>query len=102
MTFEAHFKRNLLLVFVNDGDGQSEADNNEIDRCVCCGEGRDPAALTPTLISDSGTAGASNLLRFPHGSDGVIRERIEILRIFALRSAGSAFVINEGANILGG
>src|SRR5436190_5602796 len=101
MTFEAHLKRNLLLIFVNDRNGQPEADDNEIDGRVCCGERRDPAALTTTLISDPGTAGASNSLGFPHGSDGVIRERIEILRIFAVRSAGSAFVINECANVRG-
>ena len=100
MTFKAHLKRNLLLVFVNDGNGQSEADNNEIDGRVCCRERRDPAALAATLISDPGAARASNSIRFPHGSDGVMCERIEILRIFAFLAAGSPFVINEGANIL--
>jgi hypothetical protein len=101
MSFEAHLKRNLLLVFVNDGDGQPETDNNEIDGRACCGERRDPAALTTALISDPGAACASNSLRFPHSRDGVICQRIEILRVFAVRSAGSAFVVNEGANILG-
>ena len=38
MTFEAHLKRDLLLVFVNDGDSQPETDNNEIDGRSCCGE----------------------------------------------------------------
>jgi len=37
MSFEVHLKGNLLLVFVNDGDGQAEADNNEIDGCAGCG-----------------------------------------------------------------
>ena len=77
MTFEAHLKRHLLLVFVNDGDGQPETDNNEIDGRACCGERRDPAALTAALISNPGTARASDSLCFSHGSDGVIRERIE-------------------------
>src|SRR6266446_65877 len=100
MTFEAHLERNLLLVFVNDGDGQSEADDNEIDRGACCRERRDPASLTAALISDPGTARTSNSLRLPHTSHGVICKRIEILRVFAFRAAGSSFVINEGANIL--
>src|SRR6266487_619935 len=101
MTFEAHLKRNLLLVFVNDGNGQSEADDNEIDGCARCGKRRDPAALTTALISNPDAARASDSPGFPHGSNGVIRERIEILRIFAVRSAGPAFVINESANVLG-
>src|SRR5436305_7365002 len=60
MTFEAHLKGNLLLVFVNDRNSQSKTDNNKIDVRVRCGERRDPAALTTTLISDPGTTGASN------------------------------------------
>ena len=101
MTFEAHLKRHLLLVFVNNGNGQPEADDNEIDGRACCGHGRDPAALTTSLISNPGTARASDSLRFSHGSDGVIRQRIEILRVFACRPPGSAFVVDECANILG-
>src|SRR5262245_46338221 len=101
MTFEAHLERNLLLVFVDDRDSQSEADNNEVDTRARCGEWRDPASLTTTLISDPGAASASNSLRFPHSRRGVICECIEILRVFACRLAGSAFVIHEGANILG-
>src|SRR5213080_3001012 len=98
MTFELHFKRNLLLVFVNDGDGQSETNNNKIDRRACCGKRRDPAALTAALISNPRAALASNSLRFSRGSDGIICESIEILRVFTFRGAGSAFVINEDAN----
>src|SRR4029453_7971327 len=101
MTFQAHLKRDLLLVFVNDGDSQPENDNNEIDRRACCGERCDPATLTAALITDPGTACSSNLPGFAQGGHGVICECIEILRIFAVRSAGSAFVINEHANILG-
>jgi hypothetical protein len=101
MAFEAHLKRNLLLVFINDGDGQTEAYDNEIDRRARCGERRDPTPLTTTLISDRGTARAGNALRFSHGSDGVICERLKILRVFAFRAAGPAFVIDEGADILG-
>src|SRR5262249_60687262 len=52
MSFEAHLKGNLLLVFVNDGDGQTEADDNEIDGRAACGEWRDPSALATALISD--------------------------------------------------
>src|SRR4029453_12266920 len=77
MTFEAHLKRNLFLVFVNDGDGQSKTDNNKIDRCAGCGERRDPASLTTALISNPGAARASYSPGFSHGSHGVICERIE-------------------------
>src|SRR6266545_3823827 len=101
MTFEAHLKRHLLLVFVNHRNGQPETDDNEIDGRACCGERRDPTALTTPLISNPGAARASDSPGFPHGSDGVIRERIEILRIFAVRSAGPPFVIDESADILG-
>src|SRR5437868_15233010 len=99
MTFELHFKRNLLLVFVNDGDGQSETNNNKIDRRACCGKRRDPAALATALISDPSAPCARNSFRFSHGRDGIICESIEILRVFTFRGAGSAFVINEGVNI---
>jgi hypothetical protein len=81
MTFEAHLKRNLLLVFVNDGDGQPKTDNNKVDRRACCGEWRDPASLTTALVSNPGAAGASNPPRFSHGGHGIICERIEILRV---------------------
>src|SRR6266480_1084561 len=101
MAFEPHLKRNLLLVFVNDGDCQPKADNNEIYGSAGCGKWRDPSALATALISDPGAAPARDSLRFSHGSDGVIRKRLEILRICALRAAGSAFVIDESANILG-
>src|SRR5262245_13439345 len=101
MTFETHLERNLLLIFVNDGDGQPEADNNEIDRRARCGERHNPPALTTALVSDPGTAPASNSPRFPHSGNGVICERIEILRVFAFRATGSPFVINVGTNILG-
>src|SRR5437773_7805728 len=101
MAFEPHFKRNLLLVFVNDGHGEAETDNNEIYGRACCGKRRDPPALTTALISDPGAPPTGNSLRFPHGSDSVIREHLEILRICPLRAAGSAFVIDESANILG-
>src|SRR5882724_5590857 len=101
VTFEAHLKRDLLLVFINDRNGQSETDNNEIDGRARCGERRNPAALATALISNPGAAPASNSLRFSHGSHGVICERIEILRVFAARSAGSAFVVDERANIFG-
>src|SRR5438552_7067576 len=101
MAFEPHFKRNLLLVFVNDGHGEAETDNHEIYGRACCGKRRDPPALTTALISDPGAPPTGDSLRFPHRSDGVIRERLEILRIGALRAAGSAFVIDESANILG-
>src|SRR4029453_1218934 len=100
MTFQAHLKRDLLLVFVNDGDSQPETDNNEIDRRGCCGEGCGPATLTAALITDPGTACSSNLPGFAHGGHRVICECIEILSIFAFRAAGPAFVINEHANIL--
>ena len=100
MTFEAHLKRDLLLVFVDNGHGQPETDNNEIDGRSYCGERCDPAALTAALISNPGAARTSNSPGVPHGSDGVIREHIEILRIFAFHAAGPAFVINEDANIL--
>src|ERR1044072_4497217 len=102
MTFEAHLKRHLLLVFVNHRNGQSETDDNEIDGRARCGDGRDPAALTTSLISNPRPAGASDSLCFSHGSDGIIRERIEILRVFACRSTGSPFVVDECANIFGG
>src|SRR5262249_35407346 len=36
MSFEAHLKGNLLLVFVNDGDCQTETDDNEIDGRAGC------------------------------------------------------------------
>src|SRR5205814_8720704 len=101
MAFEAHLQRDLLLIFINDGDGQSETDNNEIDRRTRRGERRNPAALATALISNPGAARASNSLRFSHGSHGVICECIEILRVFAVRSAGSAFVVDERANIFG-
>src|ERR1700756_1363015 len=101
MTFQAHFKRNLLLVFVNDGDGQSETNNNEIDRRACCRKRRDPAALATALISDPGAPCGRNSLRFSHGSDGVVCEFFEILRVIAGRAAGPTFIINEGTNILG-
>src|SRR5437773_12541622 len=101
MAFEPHFKRNLLLVFVNDGHGEAETNNNEIYGPACCGKRRDPPALTTALISDPGAPPTRNSLRFPHRSDGVIRERLEILRIFSLRAAGSAVVMYERANILG-
>src|SRR5215831_12972107 len=100
MSFEAHLERNLLLVFVNDGDRQTEANNNEIDRRTGCGEWRDPSALATALISDPGAACARDSLRFSHGSDGIICECIEILRVFACRPARSALVIDECANIL--
>src|SRR5207302_6911361 len=101
MTFEAHLKRNLLLVFVNDGDGQSETNNNKIDRRACCGKRRDPAALATALISDPGAPCARNSLRFSHRSDGVVCECFEILCVLAHRAAGPTFIINEGTNILG-
>jgi len=49
MTFEAHLKRHLFLVFVNNGNGQAETDDNEIDGRACCGDRRDPAALATAL-----------------------------------------------------
>src|SRR5262249_370118 len=99
MTFKAHLECNLLLVFVNDGDRQSEADDNEIDRGACRRERRDPATLTATLISDPATARAGNSLCLPHSGHGIICERIEILRVTAFRAAGSPFVIDEGADV---
>src|ERR1700756_838185 len=101
MTFQTHFKRNLLLVFVNDGDGQSKTNNNEIDRRACCGKRRSPAALATALISDPGAPCARNSLRFLHGSDGVVCECFEILRVVAGRAAGPTFIINEGTHLLG-
>src|SRR6266487_2845944 len=101
MTFEAHLQRSPLPVFINDRNSQSETNNNEIDGHACGGKRCDPSSLTTALISDPGGARASNSLRFPHGSHDVICECIEILRVFAFRAAGPAFVINEGANILG-
>src|SRR5580700_2586906 len=101
MTFEAHFKCNLLLVFVNDGHGQSETNNNKIDGRACCSKWRDPAALAAALISDPGAPCARNSLRFSHGSDGVVCECIEILRVLACGGPGAALIINEDTNILG-
>src|SRR5882672_256645 len=101
MTFEPHFKRNLLLVFLNDGDGQSETNNNKIDRGACCGKRRDPAALTTALISNPGAPSARNSLRFSQGSDGVVCKCFEILCVLACRAARPAFIINEDTNILG-
>jgi hypothetical protein len=57
--------------------------------------------LTTALISNPGAARASNSPGFSHGSDRVICKRIEILRVFSFRIAGSTFVIDEGTNILG-
>src|SRR4030095_10737670 len=82
MTFKAHLKSNLLLVFVNGRDGKPEADDNEIDGGACCGERHDPAALTSALISNPRAARACNSLRLSHGSHGVVCEGIEILRVF--------------------
>src|SRR5438552_18981769 len=100
MAFEPHFKRNLLLVFVNDGHGEAETDNNEIYGRACCGKRRDPPALTTALISDPGAPPTGNSLRFPHRSDGVISERHVILRICALRASGYAFVIDDRTYVL--
>src|ERR1700736_6182531 len=102
MTFEAHFKCNLLLVFVNDGNGQSEANNNKIHGRACCRKRRDPSALATALISDPGAPRARNSLRFSHGRDSVVCECVEILGVLAFRAPGAALIINEGAHILGG
>src|SRR4029453_11872310 len=101
MTFEAHLKRDLLLVFVNDGDSQPETDNNEIDRRARCGEWCDPAALTAALISDPGRVRASDPSGFSHFTHGIIYKYIKILLGRAFRAAGPALIIDEGTNILG-
>src|SRR5262245_65107485 len=101
MTFQAHLKSNFLLVLVNDGYRQPKTNNNEIDRRARCGERRNPPSLTTALISDPGAASTRNPPGFSHGSHDVICQDIEILRVFAFGLAGSSFIIDEGAKILG-
>src|SRR5215475_10814314 len=101
MTFQAHLKSNLFLVFLNDGYRQPETNNNEIDGRARCGEGHNPPSLTTALISDPGATCTGNPPGFSRGSHDVICQDIEILRVFTFGLAGSAFVIDEGAYILG-
>src|SRR5215470_12498922 len=98
MAFQAHLKSNFFLVFVNYGYRQPETNNNEVDGRTRSGERRNPPSLTTALISDPGRASTGNPPGFSHGSHDVICQRIEILRVFAFGLAGSAFVIDEGAN----
>jgi hypothetical protein len=67
VSFDLHFEDDLLLVFVDDGDGEIKANNHEIHwRARYC-QGNYPSGLTAALITNAPRVG----------------ENIEIVRVFS-------------------
>jgi len=75
VTLLAHFNFHLLLVFVDDVNRETEADDGKVDMLAIDRNGYDPASLTTALVTYATGARPSQAFGFPHRRHRIVGKK---------------------------